>query len=112
MQATVESPPITEPVVSRASAPVRFHISLNAANLDAAIGFYRVLLGAAPAKCYPDYAKFEIADPPLVLSLEPQPHATGGALNHLGFRVPTAAALIDIQRRLESAGIATNREEG
>lgn len=110
MPATVESPPISDR--ARASAPVRFHISLNASNLDAAVAFYRVLLGVPPAKCYPDYAKFEMADPPLVLSLEPQPHATGGALNHLGLRVPDAAALIEIQRRLESAGIATNREEG
>ena len=112
MTTAIESPPIAEPVKTVASAAVKFHISLNATNLDNAIAFYRVLLGVGPAKCYPDYAKFEMVDPPLVLSLEPQPHAAGGALNHLGFRVPTAAALVDIQHRLEAAGIATNREEG
>src|SRR4051812_12408836 len=110
MTTPLDSPTITDRADARATAPTRFHISLNVASLDNAVAFYRVLLGVAPAKCYPDYAKFEIADPPLVLSLEPQPHATGGALNHLGFRVPTAAALVDIQHRLESAGIATNRE--
>src|SRR4051794_25788829 len=33
-------------------------------------------------------------DPPLVLSLEPPPHGQGGALNHLGFRMPDAVALV------------------
>ena len=53
-----------------------------------------------------------MSDPPVVLSLEPQQHASGGALNHLGFRVPTSAALVEMQHRLEAAGIATNREDG
>lgn len=103
------SPPVAQ---KHADAAVKFHLSLNVANLDAAVGFYRVLTGVAPAKCHPDYAKFEMSDPPVVLSLEPQQHAAGGALNHLGFRVPTAAALVEMQHRLEAAGIATNREDG
>ena len=112
MPSTIEPSTTSNPSTDSSTLPTMFHISLNVANLEKAIAFYRVLLGVAPAKCYPDYAKFEMVDPPLVLSLEPQAHATGGALNHLGFRVPTAAALVEIQHRLESAGIATNREEG
>ena len=60
----------------------------------------------------PDYAKFELDDPPLVLSLEPCRHAPGGNLNHLGFRMPDSASLVEVQRRLELAGISTRREEG
>src|SRR5690606_1603100 len=33
-------------------------------------------------------------------------------LNHLGFRMATAAELVECQRRLEIAGIKTQREEG
>ncbi|HET6249589.1 MAG TPA: ArsI/CadI family heavy metal resistance metalloenzyme [Tepidisphaeraceae bacterium] len=110
MTATIE--PVTPSKPASVSAPTMFHISLNVADLEKAIAFYRVLLGVAPAKCYPDYAKFELADPPLVLSLEPSPHTGGGALNHLGFRVANAPALIAMQQRLEAAGIATNREDG
>ena len=44
------------------------------------IVFYRVLFGTAPAKCRDDYAKFELDDPPLVLSLEPVGGGTGGTL--------------------------------
>jgi catechol 2,3-dioxygenase-like lactoylglutathione lyase family enzyme len=90
----------------------RFHLSLNVGNLDRSIEFFRSLLGCEPAKCRPDYAKFELDDPPLVLSLEPYAAPPGGNLNHLGFRVETSAALVEVQRRLELGGISTVREEG
>jgi catechol 2,3-dioxygenase-like lactoylglutathione lyase family enzyme len=89
-----------------------FHVSLNVADLGRSVAFYRVLFNGEPAKSRPDYAKFEVPDPALVLSLEPQPHTAGGSLNHLGLRVPDAAALVEVQRRLELAGIGTQREEG
>ena len=43
-----------------------------------AVAFYRVLLGRDAAKQRADYAKFELDDPPLVLSLIPS-HGGGGA---------------------------------
>jgi catechol 2,3-dioxygenase-like lactoylglutathione lyase family enzyme len=88
------------------------HISLNVSDLARAVDFYRVLFGGEPAKRRPDYAKFELADPPLVLSLEPNRHAAGGALNHLGFRLPDSETLVQFQQRLEAAGIHSQREEG
>jgi catechol 2,3-dioxygenase-like lactoylglutathione lyase family enzyme len=93
-------------------SPVKFHISLNVANLDASVDFYRALLGVEPAKCRPDYAKFEPAEPPLVLSLEPGGRAPGGNLNHVGLRFADSESLVEAQRRLEAAGLKTNREEG
>jgi catechol 2,3-dioxygenase-like lactoylglutathione lyase family enzyme len=91
---------------------VRFHLSLNVSDLDRSAGFYRILFGRDPAKRRADYAKFELDDPPLVLSLEPTPRAVGGPLNHLGFRMPDSAALVAMQQRLEVAGIRSQREEG
>jgi len=88
-----------------------FHMSLNVSNLDRSVEFFTRMLGVEPAKCRPDYAKFETADPPLVLSLEPHGHASDGALNHVGFRFPDAATLVDYQRRLELNGISTQRED-
>lgn len=63
-----------------------FHVALYVEDLDAAVERYRKLLGREPAKVRHDYAKFEIADPPVILSLN-----TGGApgtLSHLGIRYP------------------------
>jgi catechol 2,3-dioxygenase-like lactoylglutathione lyase family enzyme len=101
---------------------IRFHLSLNVTALERSIAFYRILFGREPAKCRPDYAKFELDDPPLVLSLEPslglsqneedKERSTSGTLNHLGFRMPDSAALVAVQRRLEQAGIRTQRQEG
>jgi catechol 2,3-dioxygenase-like lactoylglutathione lyase family enzyme len=97
--------------VSTATA-VRFHVGLHTSDLDRAVRFYRVLFGTEPAKHYPDYAKFELAVPPLVLALYPSPQQAGGALNHAGLRLPDSAALVAVQQRLEEAGIATQRQEG
>src|SRR4249919_1128339 len=89
----------------------KFHASLNVTDLDRSIAFYRVLLGAEPAKVRPDYAKFDLAEPPLVLSLIPGRPGAGGNLNHVGLRVRNAEELVEIQHRLEAAGMPTERED-
>lgn len=94
------------------SQAVRFHMSLNVSDLTKAVPFFQTLFGINPAKQRDDYAKFELNDPPLVLSLEPHPPTGHGALNHVGFRFPDSKALVAAQMRLERAGISTQREEG
>jgi catechol 2,3-dioxygenase-like lactoylglutathione lyase family enzyme len=98
--------------VVAAPTTVKFHLSLNVADLDKSVEFFQALFGRDPAKCRPDYAKFELDEPPVVLSLEPHAPTTSGALNHLGFRLGDSAELVEWQRRLEMAGITTQREEG
>jgi len=89
-----------------------FHLSLNVSDLARSVDFYQLLFGQPAAKRRPDYAKFELDDPPLVLSLEPAGASGGGALNHVGFRLSSAEELVDLQRRLEIAGLGSIREEG
>src|SRR5262245_45098593 len=95
-----------------ATGLLRFHVGLHSSDLDRSVRFYRALLGVEPAKHFPDYAKFETDRPPLVLGLYPSPQPPGGPLNHVGLRFPDSAALVEVQRRLEEAGIATQRQEG
>lgn len=91
---------------------LKFHLSLNVSDLSKAVKFLEGVLGISVAKHRDDYAKFELESPPLVLSLEPGSPSKHGSLNHIGFRFPDSAALIEAQSRVESAGIATQREEG
>jgi catechol 2,3-dioxygenase-like lactoylglutathione lyase family enzyme len=97
---------------SSAGEPVKFHVSLNIADMGRSAAFYRKFLDREPAKQTTDYAKFELDEPPLVLSLISGRPAPGGNLNHIGIRLTNTAALIEMQTRLETVGIATQREDG
>jgi catechol 2,3-dioxygenase-like lactoylglutathione lyase family enzyme len=91
---------------------VKFHLALHVADLARAARFYRALLGAEPVKESADQARFEVDDPPLVLALIPNAQPAGGTLNHIGFRMPDSDSLVEAQRRLEEAGMPTQRQEG
>lgn len=91
---------------------IRFHLSLNVNELGRSVEFYKLLFNREPAKIRGDYAKFELEEPPLVLSLEPTARVIGGPLNHLGFRMTDMATLVSFQSRLEKGGIRTEREAG
>ena len=86
-------------------AMTKFHVSLNVSDLPRALAFYRTLFGAEPAKVKADYAKFELVEPPLILSLVPVRPLPGGTVNHIGIRFATPAALNAAQARLEAAGM-------
>ena len=90
----------------------RFHIGLYVSDLARSTQFYRILLGRSPIKQFSEYSRFECEDPGLVLTLKPHQTTGGGILNHVGIRVTNAQALVEIQRRLEEHGIATQRQEG
>jgi catechol 2,3-dioxygenase-like lactoylglutathione lyase family enzyme len=94
-----------------ATAVVKFHASLNVRDLPRAVAFYQALFGTSAAKVYPDYAKFELNEPPLILSLKPHRAARGGPLNHLGLRLKTVEELAEVQRRLEQAGYKPVRQD-
>jgi catechol 2,3-dioxygenase-like lactoylglutathione lyase family enzyme len=103
---------MTTALTEAASAvATRFHVGLHVADLTRSVRFYRALFGTEPAKHFDDYAKFDVAEPPLVLALYPNPQQPGGALNHVGLRLPDSEALVEVQRRLEEAGIPTQRQE-
>ncbi len=92
----------------------RMHVALDVADLARSIDFYARLFGLEPARRFDDYAKFELEDPPLVLSLNPAAAAPSGAqrLSHLGVRVAGAAELAALRARLAAAGFAPREERG
>lgn len=87
-----------------------FHVSLNVKSIPEAVERYRKILGAEPAKLRADYAKFELADPPLILSLN-----LGGApgtVGHLGIRYPESSRVAAGLRRAEGDSLEPFRQEG
>ncbi|HKI36921.1 MAG TPA: ArsI/CadI family heavy metal resistance metalloenzyme [Gemmataceae bacterium] len=90
---------------------VKFHLSLNVADLPRSLTFYTALFGTEPVKVYADYAKFELTDPPLILSLKPQRATKGGPLNHFGLRLKTVEELNEVRRRLEALGCRCSRQD-
>jgi catechol 2,3-dioxygenase-like lactoylglutathione lyase family enzyme len=90
----------------------RLLIGLNVRDLSRSARFYELLLGARPAKQGDQVLRFSLQLPPVDLALRFSPPTLGGGLNHLGLRLPDSAGLVQIQRRLEEAGISTQRQEG
>ena len=87
-----------------------FHVSLNVKSIPEAVDRYRRILGAEPAKIRADYAKFELADPPLVLSLNLG--GTPGSVGHLGIRRPDSSAVAAELKRSAEAALEPFSEEG
>jgi catechol 2,3-dioxygenase-like lactoylglutathione lyase family enzyme len=80
------------------------HVSLYVADIEAAVAEYRRILGIEPAKLRHDYAKFEIADPPTVLSLTLG--GKPGTLSHLGIRYPGEDEVTTQLARSRTEGVA------
>ena len=87
-----------------------FHVSVYVQSIPEAVEQYRKILGLEPAKVRPDYAKFEIADPPVILSLnvggEP------GTLSHLGIRYPSTGDVASEMVRVKNAEVPIFQQQG
>lgn len=87
-----------------------FHVAVYVRSIPEAVAQYRKVLGIEPAKVRHDYAKFELADPPVVFSL----NAGGepGTLSHLGIRYPSSGAVASEMVRVERSEVPMLRQEG
>jgi catechol 2,3-dioxygenase-like lactoylglutathione lyase family enzyme len=87
---------------------LKVHVALNVNDVEESVKFYQAMFGAEPVKHKPGYAKFDIADPALNLTLNQNGAVPGpGALNHLGVQVASTDEVLRAKARLEQAGLAT-----
>jgi hypothetical protein len=76
--------------------------------VERSIPFYEALLGTAPAKVRDDYAKFEVTEPALNLTLNRGERGEAlGAFNHAGIQVDSTDEVLAARLRLQKAGLAT-----
>ena len=87
-----------------------FHVSLNVKSIPEAVQRYRKILGAEPAKLRADYAKFELSDPPLILSLNLG--GSPGTVGHLGIRYAESAEVAGELKRAEGEALDPFTQQG
>lgn len=91
----------------------KLHVSLDVTNLEESVKFYSTLFETTPAKQKPGYAKFDLENPAVVLTLgQDKSGKTVNGPNHMGVRVDSLEKVIAAKDRLEAAGYKTSDEMG
>ncbi|BAY33749.1 hypothetical protein NIES2107_56510 [Nostoc carneum NIES-2107] len=91
---------------------LKTHVALNVTNIEKSVEFYRAMFSVEPVKYKADYAKFDISNPALNLTLNLTDSVqSGGALSHLGVQVETTQAVEAAIQRFKEAGLALFTEE-
>ena len=86
----------------------KVHVALNVSDVNRSTQFYQAMFGLEPVKLKPGYAKFDVSEPPLNLTLnQASVWNGGGALNHLGVEVTSTDDVLAARERLQKAGLAT-----
>src|SRR5579883_219148 len=89
---------------------LKAHIALNVKNVEISISFYRKLFGIDPVKVRNGYAKFDVQNPPLNLSLNESEGFGPGALSHLGIQVASTEDVLSVRRQWTKEGLAVRDE--
>lgn len=89
---------------------LKAHVAINVKSLPTSVAFYTQLLNQQPSKVRTGYAKFDIANPPLNLSLNEHPFDSSGALSHLGLQVSSTEEVLALREQWHNRGLITRDE--
>ena len=89
---------------------LKAHLALNVRNVEGSIEFYKKMLGLEPSKVRTGYAKFDVSNPPLNLTLNQNSFSGSGALSHLGIQVAGTEDVLAIKTRWAEQGLAPREE--
>ena len=84
---------------------LKAHLALNVRNVEQSITFYRRILGIEPSKVRPGYAKFDVENPPLNLTLNETAVREARAISHLGIQVATSDEVLLMRQQWAAAGL-------
>src|SRR5688572_3177446 len=97
---------------SKTIETLKAHLALNVKDVERSIQFYRRMLGIEPSKVRSGYAKFDVQEPPLNLTLNQNNFKERGALSHLGIQVASTTDVLAMRERWRGAGLDTFDEMG
>jgi catechol 2,3-dioxygenase-like lactoylglutathione lyase family enzyme len=89
---------------------LKAHLALNVKSVEPSIEFYRKLFGIEPSKVRTGYAKFDVQNPPLNLTLNQGRFSERGALSHLGIQVGSSDDVRATRQKWTEAGLLTRDE--
>ncbi|HEX4336888.1 MAG TPA: ArsI/CadI family heavy metal resistance metalloenzyme [Polyangiaceae bacterium] len=89
---------------------LKAHVSLNVSNIEASVAFYEKAFGVAATKRRPGYAKFDLNEPSLNLTMSEAPR-TGVNASHFGIQVARTEDVVEARTRFEAVGLSTFSEQ-
>lgn len=89
---------------------LKAHLALNVKNVKRSLEFYKKLLGIEPSKVRVGYAKFDVENPPLNLTLNEISFKDRGALSHLGIQVTSTDDVLAVRQKWTDTGLVTRDE--
>lgn len=89
---------------------LKAHLALNVRDVERSIEFYKKMFGIEPSKVRTGYAKFDVQNPPLNLTLNQHQFIEQGALSHLGLQVGSTEDVLAMRESWAEAGLVTRDE--
>ena len=89
---------------------LKAHLAINVRDVEASIDFYKRMLGIEPSKVRTGYAKFDVQNPPLNLTLNQVAFDGPGALSHLGIQVAGTEDVIALREQWRERGLEPREE--
>ena len=89
---------------------LKAHLSLNVNDVEQSITFYKNMLGIEPSKVRTGYAKFDVQNPPLNLTLNQVAFTGKGPLSHLGIQVASTDDVNALKANWHEKGLVPRDE--
>src|SRR3954470_6910696 len=83
----------------------KFHLSLDVKNVEDSVRFYSILFDTQPTKQKAGYAKFDLEQPAVNLTLNESAPCCITGISHMGIRVDSTAEVLAAKQRLEAGGL-------
>ena len=89
---------------------LKAHLAINVRDVSSSIEFYKKMLGIEPSKVRTGYAKFDVGNPPLNLTLNQVAFDGKGALSHMGIQVAGTEDVIALRDQWRDKGLVPREE--